>query len=151
MSQEIAKRLLELERRMDGLNLPEVGSQPVFLDEPLTNTTFDGDSFSTVAVHTKIENTSWSTTIPTNATALIIRMDTNDEASAATPTLYFALYSTATATGAGMVGRPSGKANDDRDTECSVVPCTNGDVWYRCAASGANTLDVRLWCVGYWL
>ena len=64
MDADLIRKISELERRLDGLNLPEKGWTPHFLTEPYTNTTFDGDSFSDVAAHTKIENTSWSTTIP---------------------------------------------------------------------------------------
>jgi hypothetical protein len=30
-----------------------------------------------------------------------------------------------------------------------LVPCSEGSVWYQCAASGASTLDVWLLCWGY--
>ena len=152
MDRDIAQRLQELERRIDGLNLPEVGDgQPVFLSEPYTNTTFDGDSFSTVAAHTKIENTSWSTTIPANAVALIILAQCRDSGSAGTANLFVKLFSTATATNEALNVRPDGKPNDWITSAQGVVPCTSGDIWYRVTASGASTMDVWFTCAGYWL
>jgi len=151
MSSELVKRILGLERRLDRLKLPELGPQPVFLDDPYTNADFDGDSFSDVAVHTKIENTSWSTTVPATAKALIIRADVRDSGSGATTGLYFRIYSTSTSTYPAMILRPSGKANDTYVSNSGVVPCTDGDIWYRVNASGANTMDVFLYVVGYWV
>lgn len=120
------------------------------ITEPLTNTSFDGDSFSDVSTHTKIENTSWSTTVPSGAVALAIRMVARDSASLAN-TCWFALYSTSAATNTPLVATANGKADNTTTENSGVVPCTNGDVWYRCAASGADTLDVWLYVTGYWL
>ena len=151
MDPELVRKLLELERRLDNLQLPEIGAQPVFLTEPYTNTDFDGDSFSTVGAHTKIENTSWSTAVPTNAKALIVQGTVRDSGSAANAALYFELYSTAAATNAAVIFWCGGLANDSIGGCVGTVPCTEGDLWYRCTASGANTLDVWLRVVGYWL
>lgn len=150
MNQDIIRKLLELERRLDGLNLPEKGWVPHFLTEPYTNTTFDGDSFSSVAAHTKIENTSWSTTVPADAKALIIRAIARDSGSAANLSARFELYSTSTATNPAIAVRPAGVTNDAILEVQGIVPCTDGDIWYECGASGASTLDVWLQCVGYW-
>jgi len=151
MDRDTVKRILTLEQRFDRLNLPEVGSQPVWLTEPYTHTDFDGDSFSDVGAHTKIENTGWSTTIPANAKALVIRVNARDSGSAAATSLYFALYSTATATNPTLACFVGGHTNDAIVEVQGIVPCTSGDVWYRVEASGATTLDVWLKVVGYWL
>ena len=151
MDLELVKKIQELEQRLDRLTLPEIGSQPVWLAEPYTNASFNGDSFSSVGAHTKIENTSWSTTIPTNAKALIIRASAQDSASDGATGYYFAIYSTSTATNPALVVRPSGITNDTRTENNGVVPCTDGDIWYQCSASGASTLDVWLFVVGYYL
>lgn len=151
MERDIAQRLQEIERRLDGLNLPEVGSQPVWLAEPYTNADFNGDSFSTVGAHTKIENTSWGTTIPTNAVALEIMIACRDSGSAANLALFFDLFSTAATTNPTLICYCGGLTNDAFAGVSGKVPCTDGDVWYRCTASGANTLDVWLWCMGYWV
>lgn len=120
------------------------------ITEPLTNTAFDGDSFSTVATHTKIENTSWSIAIPSGAVALSVRASVRDSASLAN-VCGFALFSTSTATHTPLYAYPSGKANDAWAENNGIVPCTSGDIWYECTASGTDTLDVWLLVTGYWL
>ena len=149
MELELVRKIGYLERRLDNLARAEVGWTPHFLTTPYTNTDFDGDSFSTVAVNTKIENTAWSTTIPATAKALIIRIDAADSGSAAN-NCNFGLYGAAAATTWPLVSRPYGLPNDARATASGIVPCTDGDIWYQCLASGANTLDVWLWCFGWW-
>ena len=151
MDQETALELMRLRQMIERLQLPEIGAQPVFLSEPLTNTTFDGDSFSDVAAHTKIENTSWSTTVPANAKALIVRGAIRDSGSAAAASCYLRLFATATATRAGMEISCAGITNDSVATAHAIVPCTSGDLWYRVEASGASTLDAWLFVVGYYL
>ena len=147
---ELIKRIAALERRLDLLALPEKGWTPHFLTEPYTNTDFDGDSFSDVGALTKIENTSWSTTVPADAKALIITGAARDSGSAAATALYFRIYSTSTATNPAMVIRPAGITNDAWASGEAVVPCTDGDIWYQVNASGASTMDVYLYVVGYW-
>jgi len=149
MDLALVKKIAQLERRLDNLAEPEIGWTPHFLTEPYTNTDFDGDSFSTVAAHTKIENTAWSTTIPTDAKALIIEAQCRDSGSAAN-NANVTLFSTATATNAALTVRAGGKVNDYIATNQGIVPCTDGDIWYRCTASGANTLDIWLRVIGYW-
>ncbi len=116
---------------------------------PYTHDSFNGDSFSDVGTFTKIENTSWSTVIPSDARALLIRLLCRDSGSAATSGLYVILSGDGT-NGAFAV-RPSGKANDDYADGTADVPCTNGDIWYRVEASGTNTMDIWLYCFGYWI
>lgn len=147
---QLVKLLNDVMRRLDNLAQPEIGWTPHFLTEPYTNTTFDGDSFSTVAAHTKIENTSWSTTIPTNAKAIALNITIRDSGSAAATLIQFELFSTSTATNAALPAHAGGKTNDAFAANAGVVPCTDGDMWYKCTASGANTLDVWLRVVGYW-
>ena len=147
---EMVRKIVELEKRLDDLVQPEVG--PIFrpLTTPYTHASFAGNAFSTVAVNTLIDNAGWSTTIPADAVAVLIRAVARDSASAATGNLYVALFSAAAAAGASLVCRPSGKNDDDRADATGVMPCTNGDIWYQINASGINTLDVWLYCFGYW-
>ena len=151
MDPELVRKIQELGQRIDALTLPEVGAQPVFLTTPLTNASFNGDSFSDVAANTKIENTSWSSTIPSNAKALLIRITARDSGSAGTNNLYVGLYGAAAATNDSLRLYLNGIPNDAYGTCSGVVPCTDGDIWYRCNASGASTLDIWLECYGYWL
>ena len=149
MSLDLIRRLTRLEKRVDDFPRPEICT-PYFLTTPYTITDFDGDSFSTVAVATKIENTSWSTTIPADAKALLIRCQARDSGSAATAPCLFALYPASAGSSALEVDL-DGVPNDSVNNETAVVPCTNGDIWYKCTASGADTMDVWLWCFGYWI
>ena len=151
MSLDLIRRLIRLEKRVDDLARPEIGPTPIFLDSPLTNTDFDGDSFSDVGANTKIENTSWSTTIPSDARALLIRLKANDSGSAATANVNFRLFATAGGGIATMRLDLAGFPNDQQVSQTAVVPCTDGDIWYQCNASGADTLDIQLWCWGYWV
>ena len=121
------------------------------LTTPYTNTTFDGDSFSDVGTNTKIENTSWSTTIPADAKALLIQAVIRDSGSAGTSNLAFKLYGASGAAYASMEVYCSGAPNDSFVAQNGVVPCTDGDIWYQVNASGADTMDVYLRCFGYWI
>lgn len=148
---DLVRRLNALEVWQERFLLPESGPIPVFLTTPYINTAFDGDSFSDVGSNTKIENTSWSTTIPADAVALLIRCYCRDSASSSTSGLFFALFPASGATDAALAVRPSGKANDDFADQQGIVPCVDGDIWYQCEASGTDTLDVVLEVWGYWL
>ena len=150
MDADLVKKITELERRLDNLSLHERGWVPTFFDDPLTNTDFDGDSFSDVAVHTKIENTSWSTTIPSDAKALILRAVCRDSGSAGTNGLYLWLYPASASTSPCFSVYLNGIPNDQSQSETAIVPCTNGDIWYRVNASAASTFDIWLYCWGYW-
>ena len=153
MDVETAREIMRLRQMIERLTLPELGAQPVFLDDDdnWTHTDFDGDSFSDVGAHTKIENTGWSSTIPANAKAIIIRGAIRDSGSAAAATCRLQLFSSSTATYAALEISCAGIANDGVAGGQGTVPCTDGDVWYRIEASGANTMDVWLQVVGYYL
>lgn len=146
----LVHRIAALERRLNDLARHERGWSPTFLTTPYTNADFDGDSFSDVAANTKIENTSWSTTIPSDAKALLIRLGIRDSDSANTAGLYFELFGAAAAGIGSLRLYLSGVPNNQFMAETAVVPCTDGDIWYRCNASGADTMDVYLRCFGYW-
>ena len=150
MSLDLLSRILRLERRLDSLAKPEIGWTPHFLTTPYTNASFNGDSFSDVAANTIIDNASWSTTIPATAKALMIYGYCRDSGSAATAGLYFALYSAAAAASAVFSICPSSQINDDPMPSMGIVPCTDGDIWYRVNASGATTMDIWLFCIGWW-
>ena len=125
------------------------GQLPETFNTPLTHDDFNGDPFSDVVSFTKIENTGWSTAIPADAKALLIRVMCRDSGSAGTSGLYVILSGDGTN---GVIGvRPSGKPNDDPDERTSWMPCTNGDIWYRVEASGTGTMDIWLYCFGYML
>ncbi|MFP4344259.1 MAG: hypothetical protein ACLFU8_06175 [Anaerolineales bacterium] len=118
------------------------------LTTPLTHTSFDGDAFSDVGTATKIENTSWSSAIPANAVALLIDISCVDSGSWGTNGLYFRVGPSSSYPYAFIV-RPKG--GNVYEAGMSVVPCTNGDLWYQVNASGTNTLTVFMKCWGYWI
>ena len=148
---EVVNRITALERRLDSLMLPEVGWSPTYLSTPYTNDSFDGDSFSDVGTNTKIENTSWSTTIPSDAKALLIRVKASDSGSAATANVHFRLFAASDGSIATLRLDLAGFPDDQQVSQTAVVPCDSGDIWYQCNASGTDTLDVNLWCFGYWV
>lgn len=118
---------------------------------PRTNTDFDGDSFSTTGTHTKIENTGWvnSPGVPSDAKAINLRIRVRDSATVnSDTTLYFAIHATSTGNSV-AVARPIG--GDFFTDFVAAVPCTDGDIWYTCNASGTNTMDVWLEVTGYWI
>jgi hypothetical protein len=117
------------------------------LTTPLTNTSFDGDSFSDTAA-TIIQNTSWSSTIPSDAVALLIEVVCRDSATWGTAGLSFSVGPTATYYYA-VQAVPAG--GDVWNANTGPCPCVNGDIYYYVEASGASTLDAYLRCWGYWI
>jgi len=113
------------------------------LPVPYTNSSFDGDSFSDVTTNTKIENTSWSTTIPADAKGLILKVTCRDSGSGgSSPNIK--LYPSSTATIPSKTIYFQHAPNDDLIEESVFVPCTEGDIWYRVDATGAGTMDIWL-------
>lgn len=147
---EIVRKLDRLERRLDALQIPERGWIPHFFTNRLTNEDFNGDWFSTVGSNTKIENTSWSETIPTRARALSIRCYALDTGSSAGGNIYFALYSASTASNGSLIVSLGGVPDANFRDQTALMSCTDGDIWYRASASGVNTLSVQLFCFGWW-
>ena len=116
------------------------------LATPYTNTDFDGDTFGTEGSSIKIENDgNWSTNIPADATALVIRISAADEDAAGTE-CYFAVGPASDQWDALSI-RPT--INNRYGDVSGVVPCTNGDIYYRTKASGANKLTIYMKCWGY--
>jgi hypothetical protein len=118
------------------------------LTTPLTHSAFYGDSFSTVSTSTIIQNTGWSSTIPANAKALLLAVDARDSAALGAVGLYFIVGPNSSYDYA-LQTRPIG--GDVWVSNTGVVPCTNGDIYYRISASGASTLDIYMRCFGYWI
>ena len=151
MDAELIRHIDRLQRLYDSLVKPEIGLPPVWLTTPYTHESFNGDSFSDVTSATKIENTGWSTTIPADAKALLIRIVARDSASGSTADLTFRLYPISTAATPTLACRLSAMGNDDKAECLGWVPCSDGDIWYKCNASGVDTLDVWLYVWAYCL
>ncbi|MGD8752870.1 MAG: hypothetical protein PVG14_15665, partial [Anaerolineales bacterium] len=118
------------------------------LRAPITHASFSGNAHSDVSTSTKIDNTAWSTTIPTNAQALLLRIIARDSAAWGTTGLYFTCGPSSTNDAAATV-RPAG--GNVWIELVAVVPCTSGDIWYKINASGSGTMDIYLQVWGYWI
>lgn len=121
---------------------------------PLTSTSWDGDARSTTAktlidVSATFSNAAGET-VPAGARAVAVHLAARDSASSTT-SCFIALAPNSTANIFALVCKPYDRPNDDYLHVSGVVPCdANGDIYFQCTASGANTLDVLLEIWGYW-
>ena len=153
MSQENELKLLQeierLKRQVERLKVGEAAAGFVPLTTPLTSTSWDGDSFSTTA-KTKID-LSDVFGAPAGIKAILVRVSLRDSGSAA-GNPWLLLSPNDTKNMGALCLRAAGIANDALVDESGICPCdANGDVYYQCAATGSNTLDVWLQIWGYWL
>ena len=118
------------------------------LTTPITHTSFDGDLFSDVSTATKIENTSWSTSIPETAKALLLEITVSDSGTFPTGGLYFACGPSSTYWYT-AIARPLGGGHNA--TATVVCPTTSGDIYYEVNASGTSTLTANLRIWGYFI
>ena len=134
----------------DGGILASYG-RPVFLTSPLTSTSFDGDSFSTMA-NAAVIDLSTAFSAPAGIKAALVNLQARDSGSAGSATdLYVALGPSATTTYALGV-HLQGVVNDAYGADTGIVPCdANGDVYYKITASGPGAMDVWIRILGYWL
>ena len=121
---------------------------PTFLTTPLTSTAWDGDSFSTTP-KTKID-LSAVFGAPAGIKAVLVTCTLRDSGAASTDS-WIILSTNGDDNYSGM-GAACPPVNDRYGRYSIIVPCDeNGDIYYRCEASGSNTLDVYLEIYGYWL
>ena len=147
--EKTVNRIKRLEREVERLRVKESGKF-IALTTPLTSTSWDGDAISSQATGIVID---LSTThgVPAGVKAVMVRCYIRDSASATTNNLYFGLSSGSTST-AQFTIRCSGLPNDYLTDVCGIVPCdANGDIYYRSATSGTDTMDVWIVITGYWL
>ena len=147
--EKVVDRIKKLEREVERLRVKE---KQVFvpLATPLTSTSWDGDSVSTQATGVLID-LSTTHNVPAGVKAVMVRCYIRDSASATTNNLYFALSSGSTGV-AQFAIRCSGLPNDYMTDVSGIVPCNaDGDIYYRCTASGTDTMDVWIIITGYWL
>lgn len=154
---ELVERINRLEQQVRNLlEGREVGyytanSPWIKFSAPLTSTSYDGDSFSTTAA-TLIDLSATFTnaageTVPDGVKAIIARIEVNDSAAWGTDGLYAALGPGST-TFYQLTARAFG--GDVKNNVMAPVLCDeNGDVYFRCIASGAGTLDVSISIWGY--
>jgi len=136
-----------IDRVMSGVNYNTAGFF-VPLTTPLSSTAWDGDAYSTVATSTLID-LSAVFGVPAGVKAVLVSVAVRDSAAwgaggyglnlGPSSTYYYA--NSTTCYGGNLYGRGYGP-----------VPCdANGDLYYRCQASGAGTLDIDLRIWGYWI
>jgi hypothetical protein len=117
----------------------------VFLRAPLTSASWDGDSFSTTA-KTAID-LSAVFGAPAGIRAVNVRLAVRDSGASGAGCWFILAPNNTAAQGLGLNIQP----HDDQWIQSGfTVPCdANGDVYYQCQATGANTLDVILEIWGY--
>jgi hypothetical protein len=141
MIDELMARIRALEREVARLNAQERGFQPAGLAAPLTSTSWDGDSFSTVSTATELNMVSVFG-CPSGIKAVKVRMYAKDSATHPQTGLYFALGPSSTYWYCALV-RPVGDDVPIEQTTWINVDA-NGSLWYKVAASGTGTLDIVL-------
>ena len=117
----------------------------VYLQHPLTSTSWDGDAYSTTAK--TLIDMSAVFGVPAQVRFVLIKLAISDSGSDAAD-CYMILAPTNTALEGMSAGAPTPKTRWGR--ECLVVPCdANGDIYYQIVASDSSTLDVVLKVWGY--
>ena len=120
----------------------------VYLDRPLTSTSWDGDGFSTTAKTTIDLSSVFGA--PAKIKAVDVKLSARDSGSAG-GTAWIIISPNATA-GQGRGVNLAGHDSDSFIENDFVCPCDSaGDIYYQCTATGASTLDVVLEIWGYYL
>ena len=131
--------------------MPFGSSTFIPLTTSLTSTSWDGDARSTTAK--TLLDLSAVFGVPAGVKAVLVRLFCADSASASGNSgFYFGVSPNNIAGDMAVVARPIGIANDFRVEAQSICPCNvNGDIYFQCTASGADTLDVWLYVWGYYI
>lgn len=141
---ELARRVMRLERVLDDLVRPEMGRRVVWLETPLTSTSWDGDD--TVAVGTTSVDTSAVFGAPAGIKAALIKVKARWGSANNGYTLGVRPQGGAT----NVVTVRAVVANFDDDAGGVVVPCDeNGDLDLVVTNSNATNVKLEIW--GYWL
>ncbi len=118
----------------------------IMLQAPLISTSWDGDSFSSVAGGTLLD-LSVIFGAPANIKEILLMVRVNDSAALGTPYLHFSCGPSVTEYHALMCITPGGDVTMQYTQPCPCSP--NGDIYYEINASGAGTMDVVLQIWGY--
>lgn len=141
--------LLSLKDIIKRVNRLETQDVPrwVFLNAPLTSTSWDGDAHSTTAK--TIIDLSAVFGAPAGIKAVLVYIYAADSGSAGAD-CYFGLSPNNTAGHFSIRCYLAGQVNDWAQVAQGICPCdANGDVYYQILATGANTLDVWMQFWGY--
>lgn len=150
MSQENELKLLQeierLKRQVERLKVGEVGGSWVYLTAPLTSTAWDGDARSTTGK--TLIDLSAEFGVPAGIKAALFACTLRDSGSASKDC--WILLSTNGDDNYSGMGAICPPVNDRYGRYSITVPCNeDGDIYYRCQASGSGTLDVFLNIFGY--
>lgn len=116
--------------------------------QPLTSTSWDGDSFSTTSK--TLIDLSAVFGVPAYVKAVLVRTEVRDSASAGSDVYMF--LSPNNSASVGLMCSCAGLGNDYRARDTHIIPCdANGDIYYQIVASGAGTFDVKIEIWGYQL
>ena len=122
--------------------------QIIFLQTRLSDSDFDGDSFSDTGK--TLIDLSAVFGLPAGIRAVYMRVRIRDSGSAAGSTSPRVTLGPTNVAGAGPSVVAAGRANDAFEDQCLWIPCDpNGDIYYEVDASGAGTLDLWLRPWGY--
>jgi hypothetical protein len=119
-----------------------------YIYHPITAVEILDTSTSTDTSRNQIDVSAYG--IPVNAKALNVRITVADSGSEAND-CYVVFWDAAS--GGNSTGTFSAMPVDDRlGRYTAVLNCgSNGDIWWTAQASGASTLDIVVYCTGYWL
>jgi hypothetical protein len=143
--EKVMQRLKRLEREVERLQRWESGKF-IALTTPLTSTSWDGDARSTVGTSTLID-LSEVFGVPAGVKAVLIRITIKETG---TPGNYY--FFCGPASGYWYCHGVFAQVANVENSSTGITNCDeNGDIYYRIAASGANTMAVNLQIWGYWL
>lgn len=117
------------------------------LTSELSSTDWDGDSYSSVAVWTKLD-LSVLFGVPEGARAVSMRVVARDSGSSGGDR--YIIFSPAAS--AAFACRLNRRVDDSYEDVQGICPCdANGDIYYKIVASGVLTFDATIQIWGYWL
>lgn len=126
-----------------------IRNQFVFLQSPLTSTSWDGDTFSTTSK--TLLNLASTFGTPAGIKAVYTQVFVRDSASS-TSSNYFIILSPTNVANEGIYFSCNGLVNNAYARHTAIVPCNeDGNIYYQTLASGTNTMNVWMQVWGYWL
>ena len=139
MSGEMERKLYEIERLLERLNQIERGNDPVWLETPLTSTSWDGDAKTTA--NNGLIDLSSVFSAPAGIKAVTARIEIKG-------TMVGVFGGIGGSTSAYSVGQTIQVVN----TQISgggIVPCnSSGDIYFYC---NGNLAEVKIEIFGYWM
>jgi hypothetical protein len=139
----VLKGLSKRISRLEAISYPRW----VYLQAPLTSASWDGDMYSTTAK--TLIDLSAVFGVPAGAKAILAKVKIRDIDSDSDDDTFLILSPNNTA-GQGPCVRSQGRTDWKYETQQLTVPCNiDGDVYYQCAATGFDSLEVHIEIDGY--